>query len=75
MKVKSSFIKDIKYNNKTLIVTMEYQDKYGLRTYNSQYKFFGVPKPVADEFRHVADSKGKYFNVFIKEKYNSIRIY
>jgi hypothetical protein len=75
MKVKSSFIKDVKYNNKTLTLTFEYQDKHGLRTYNSQYKFFGVPKGVADEIRYLADSKGVYFNKFIKDTYTSIRIY
>lgn len=73
MKVNSSFIKNVKFNNGTLTIVFEYQDKYQLRTYHSIYKFYGVPKVVADGFRY-ADSVGKYFHKNIKDAYQSKRI-
>jgi hypothetical protein len=60
--VDSSFIESSVYNdaNKTLTVRM----------HGKNYAYHGVPKAVADQL-NITDSKGTFFNQFIKDKYAS----
>ena len=75
MKVNSSFIKDVKYNNGTLTITTETTDGLGLgRVYSHQYKYFGVPKAVYQGLI-TADSVGKHYHKFVKDSYRSFKVY
>ena len=74
MKVKnSSFVKDVKFNNGTLTIVFEYQDRNQLREYHSIYKFYGVPKVIADGFKYT-DHPGKYFRMHVRDSYRYMRV-
>ena len=61
----SSVISTVKYENGILSVKF----KSG-----SIYVYASVPENVADEFMN-ADSLGCYFNQFIKDRYNCMRVF
>jgi len=71
-----SFIKNVDYNRSKmfLVVEMEYQDKYELRTYHHKYRYVGVPPTVAQGLKE-ATSKGKFYNKHVKDNYGVVKIF
>lgn len=64
--VESSTVRSIGYDAGTKVLEIEFQS-------GTVYQYFDVPEAVHDGFRG-ADSKGKYFNLEIRDEYPFVRV-
>lgn len=64
--VESTTVRSIGYNARSQVLEVEFQS-------GTVYQYFDVPEAVHEEFRG-ADSKGKYFNLEIRDEYSFVRL-
>lgn len=66
IKVDSSSISRIRYNENTKVLEIEFHGRL--------YQYFDVPTHIFEGLRNAVDSHGKYFNQHIKGHYRYARV-
>lgn len=67
MAVNSSMISSISYNAKKSILEIEFKES------RSIWQYYDFPKKLWNEFKN-CDSFGRYFNSYIKDEFNEVRV-